>query len=235
LSALAARLAAVQARIAAAARRAGRDPGAVRLVAVSKTVAAPRVAEGAALGLRHLGENRVQEAAEKMHAVRALTDLDLEWHLIGALQRNKAARAARAFDWIHSLDRPELALDLERAATERAAPLRVLAQVNIDAEPQKAGAPPSALRELVACIDRCPHLELRGLMAIPRACADPEEVRPSFARLRALLEDLDRGRDESVGLRELSMGMSADFEIAIEEGATLVRIGTAIFGERSQA
>jgi hypothetical protein len=233
LTGLAARLAQVQSRSAAAARRAGRDPAEVTLVAVSKTFPARRVAELAALGVRHFGENRVQEALEKIEAVQALTGLDLEWHMIGGLQRNKAAAAARAFAWIHSLDRPGLALELERAAARRTVPLRVLAQVNVDAEPQKSGVTPAGLAELVACIDACPHLALQGLMAIPRACADPEEVRPSFARLRALLGDINRTRAPDARLPHLSMGMSGDFEVAIEDGASLVRIGTAIFGERS--
>jgi hypothetical protein len=235
LSGLAARLGAVQARIAAAACRAGRDPDEVVLIAVSKTFEAASVAELAGLGVRRFGENRIQEALEKIPAVQELTVLELEWHLIGGLQRNKAARAARTFDWIHSADRPALVLELERAAAGRARPLRLLAQVNVDAEPQKGGASPSELAALVACIDSCPNLSLAGLMAIPRACADPEEVRPSFARLRALLDETNRTRAPGARLRELSMGMSGDFEVAIEEGATLVRIGTAIFGERTRA
>jgi pyridoxal phosphate enzyme (YggS family) len=231
---LASRLQAVQQRIATSAQRAGRNPGDVTLVAVSKTFAAPDVAELAALGVRHFGENRIQEALEKIQEVQGFTDLELQWHMIGGLQRNKAARAAQRFDWIHSVDRPALALDLERGCFGRSKPLRVLAQINLDAEPQKGGARPSDLPELVASIDACPNLSLTGLMAIPRECADPEEVRPSFARLRKLLEDTNCGRSPATRLRELSMGMSADFEVAIEEGATLVRIGTAIFGERSR-
>jgi hypothetical protein len=229
------RVAAVQARIAAAAHRAGRDPSEVKLVAVSKTFAAGAVAELASLGLGRFGENRVQEALQKIPEVQKLTGEKLEWHLIGSLQRNKAARAARVFDCIHSVDRAELALELERAARAAARRLRVLAQVNVDAEPQKGGAPAALLPELVACLDACPHLELGGLMAVPRACADPEAVRPSFARLRALLDEVNRSRAPAARLRELSMGMSADFEVAIEEGATLVRIGTALFGERERA
>jgi pyridoxal phosphate enzyme (YggS family) len=233
LTDLAPRIADVRDRIAAAARRAGREIAEVTLVAVSKSFGAERVAELSALGVRDFGENRLQEALQKIPQVQLLTDAELEWHMIGGLQRNKAAAAARLFAWIHSVDRPVLALELERGAAQRTLPLRVLAQVNVDAEPQKGGVPPAGLAELVACIDACPHLALVGLMAIPRACADPEEVRPSFARLRALLDETNRTRAPEARLAHLSMGMSGDFEVAIEEGATLVRVGTAIFGERS--
>jgi hypothetical protein len=234
LSELAARLASVQQRIAAAARRAGRRPEDVALLAVAKTVEPQRIAQAAALGVDRFGENRVQEAQFKIPQVRALAGRPLEWHCIGGLQRNKAARAAELFDCIESVDRAELAAALERAALRRTTRLRVLAQVNVDEEPQKGGARPSELPELVAALEACPHLALEGLMAIPRACNDPEEVRPSFARMRELLDTLNRTRAPEARLNQLSMGMSADFEVAIEEGATLVRVGTAIFGERSQ-
>jgi pyridoxal phosphate enzyme (YggS family) len=233
LNALAARLADVRERIAAAARRAGRLPGDVALVAVSKSVEPERIAHVAALGVTVFGENRVQEAQRKIPQVQALAGQPLEWHCIGSLQRNKAARAAELFDCVQSVDRQSLALELERAAALRAERLRVLVQVNIDAEPQKGGVPASELPALVEALDACPHLALHGLMAVPRACNDPEEVRPSFARMRELLETLNRPRPPAARLHELSMGMSADYEIAIEEGATLIRVGTAIFGERS--
>lgn len=231
---LAGRLALVQQRIAAAAHRAGRRSEDVALIAVSKTVEPTRIAALAALGVRRFGENRVQEAQRKIPELRTRCSEPLEWHCIGGLQRNKAARAAGLFDCIESVDRVELARELEGAAGQHPTPLRVLAQVNIDREPQKGGVDPSALPELVGAIDACPHLALEGLMAIPRACNDPEEVRPSFARMRELLDQINRTRAPAARLHALSMGMSADFEVAIEEGATWVRVGTAIFGERSQ-
>ncbi|HXX49172.1 MAG TPA: YggS family pyridoxal phosphate-dependent enzyme [Myxococcota bacterium] len=228
----AARLAAIRARIAASARRAGRDPAAVKLLAVSKTQPPERVLEAVRAGVRALGENRVQEGEAKIPAVRAHSSEPLEWHLIGSLQRNKAARAAALFDVIQSLDRAPLAAALEREAARLGRRLRVLLQVNVDAEPQKGGCTPGDLPELVRAVDACPHLELAGLMAIPRPCADPEGVRPSFARMRGLLAELNRGRAAPLG--ELSMGMSDDFEVAVEEGATWLRIGTALFGPREK-
>jgi len=226
------RLAAIRARIDASARKAGRAPADVKLLAVSKTQPPEAVLEAVRAGVRAFGENRVQEAEDKIPAVRALTPEPLEWHLIGSLQRNKAARAAALCDVIHSLDRAPLAAALEREAAKLGRHLRVLAQVNVDAEPQKGGCAPDELPALARAVDDAPHLSLVGLMAIPRPCADPEGMRPSFARMRALLEDLNRSR--STPLRELSMGMSDDFEVAIEEGATWLRIGTALFGARHQ-
>lgn len=222
---IAQRLAAIRERIARAARRAGREPDDVALLAVSKTFPASAVREAAAAGQRRFAENRVQEAAAKIPEL----DAGLEWHLVGPLQRNKARRAVELFDVIHSLDRPELALALQRAARESGRTPRVLLQVNVDREPQKAGVEPDAAAELLATLRQCPELRPVGLMAIPRACSDPEEVRPSFARLRTLRDSL---RVDEPRLVELSMGMSADFEVAIEEGSTCVRIGTAIFGAR---
>jgi len=230
VSGFAARLAGIRARIEASARRAGRDPSEVKLLAVTKTQPPERVLEAIRAGLRAFGENRVQEAEAKIPAVRALAPEPLEWHLIGTLQRNKAARAAALCDVIHSLDRAPLAAALEREAAKLGRHLRVLLQVNVDAEPQKGGCAPEELAELAAAVERCPHLALLGLMAIPRPCANPEQVRPSFARMRRLLADLNHAR--ATPLRELSMGMSDDFEVAVEEGATWLRIGTALFGPR---
>ena len=227
----AARLAAIRARIASSARRAGRDPAAVKLLAVSKTQPPERVLEAVRAGVRAFGENRVQEAEAKIPVVRALSPAPLEWHLIGSLQRNKAARAAALCDVIQSLDRAPLAAALEREAAVLERRLRVLLQVNVDAEPQKGGCAPDELPALARAVDACPHLELAGLMAIPRPCADPEGVRPSFARMRGLLAALNRER--AAPLLELSMGMSDDFEVAVEEGATWLRIGTALFGPRA--
>lgn len=233
MSGFAARLAAIRARVDASARKAHRDPAEVKLLAVSKTQSPERVLEAVHAGLRAFGENRVQEAETKIAALRALTGEPLEWHLIGSLQRNKAARAAALCDVIHSLDRAPLAAALERESTRLGRQLRVLLQVNIDAEPQKGGCRPEELVELARAVDTCPHLALAGLMAIPRPCANPEQVRPSFARMRELLAGLSRGR--AAPLRELSMGMSDDFEVAVEEGATWLRIGTALFGPRAPA
>ena len=232
MSELSRRIEEVRTRIAQAARVAGRDPGEVRLVAVSKTFSASDILEAVRAGLCCFGENRFQEAAKKIPEVHEAGATGLEWHFVGQLQRNKARKAAQLFDVIQSVDRPELAADLERAAKMAGRQQRILINVNIDEEPQKGGVSPAGVADLLARIDALPHLQPLGLMTIPRACEDPEEVRPSFAQLRRLLEELNRGRSGEHRLAELSMGMSADYEIAIQEGATWVRIGTAIFGER---
>jgi hypothetical protein len=232
VSELAESLADIRRRIERAARKAGRDPAAVKLLAVTKTQPPERVLEAVRLGLRAFGENRVQEAEEKIEALRALSRESLEWHLIGGLQRNKVKRAAALCDVIQSLDRAPLVSALEREAAALGRRLRVFVQVNVDAEPQKGGCAPGEVTALAAAVEASPHLELLGLMAIPRACENPEEVRPSFARLRELLGEVNRARSDSPPLAELSMGMSGDFEVAVEEGATWLRIGTALFGER---
>ncbi len=227
MSEIAARLEQVRERIAAAARRAGRDPAGVRLIAVAKTFPAAAVEAAAAAGQRLFGENRVQESASKIPAVSESCGLDLEWHFIGPLQRNKARQAVELFDVIHSLDRPALVDAVAAAAARLERRPRVLLQVNLDAEPQKSGVAPAGLEALAAGVAARPELQLAGLMALPRARTDAEAMRPAFARLRELRDAL--------GLAELSMGMSGDFEVAVEEGATLVRLGTAIFGERGPA
>ena len=224
------RVAAVRDRVAAAARVAGRPADSVRILAVSKTFGPERVLDVAATGLRAFGENRIQEATIKVPAVNERAEEPLEWHFVGSLQRNKARRAAALFDVIQSVDRIELARSLDRAAGELERRLRVFVQVNVDEEEQKAGAAPAELQSLAEGVASLSHLELVGLMAIPRARPDPEAQRPAFAHLRSLLEEL---KLEHPGLRELSMGMSADFEVAIQEGATWIRVGTAVFGERS--
>ncbi len=234
MSEIGARAEALRKRIETAARGAGRDPGDVKLLAISKTFPAERVLEATIAGLRSFGENRVQEAETKIPEVRGATDLPLDWHLVGQLQRNKARRAVELFDWIHSVDRPALASALERHAEALQRKPRILIQVNVDEEEQKAGVAPTELAQLAEQVDTMAHLELVGLMAVPRVCEDPEQVRPSFARLRELLVQLNQGRAEEACLTELSMGMSADFEAAIREGATWVRVGSAIFGERVQ-
>ena len=226
---MAERLAAVRARIAAAAARAGRDPGEVVLVGVSKRHPAAAVAAAAAAGLTHLGENFVQEAREKISKVRGLlegSEQPLRWHFVGQLQRNKAKLAAELFDCVESVDRAALAVALDRRAEESGRVLQVLLQVNLSGEPQKGGAAPEDLPALLARCRQLRHLHVRGLMTVP--AQEREAARPSFARLRELRD----AQEAPKTLPELSMGMSADFETAIEEGATLVRVGTAIFGPR---
>lgn len=231
MSGIAERLRAVEERIAGAARRAGRDPREVSLVAVSKRMPAQRVVEAVHAGVRRLGENYVQEAAAKIPAVHAALAPDAarpRWHFIGRLQRNKAGVAAGCFDCIETVDRAALGEALAKRA-ER--PLDVLIQVDVSGEPQKGGVSPEALPNLLAASTAWTTLRVVGLMAIPAAAADAEASRPAFARLRAL-RDAQRAGPGGEALRELSMGMSSDFEVAIEEGATIIRVGTAIFGPR---
>jgi hypothetical protein len=226
-----ARLSAVRERIAAAARRAGRAPDAVTLVGVAKQQPAAVVAAAVRAGLGCVGENFAQEARAKIPAVREMLAgagvAVPRWHFIGQLQQNKARLVAPLFDCVESVDRLALAAELDRRAAAAGRTLDVLLQVNVSGEAQKGGVAPGELPGLVDAVSALGHLRLRGLMAIPEASDDPEASRPAFARLRALRDAL--GRPEVV---ELSMGMSADFEVAIEEGATLVRVGTALFGAR---
>ena len=229
---LAERLADLRGRVERAVRDAGREPEQVRVIAISKTFPACRVLEALRAGQTLFGENRVQEATSKLAELDAATRERTEWHLVGRLQRNKARKAVELFDVIHSLDRASLASALARAAQELGRRPRVLLQIDLDDEPQKGGAPPAAASELLAQVDVLPELEPIGLMAIPRASDPPEAVASAFVRLRELQEKLNAERPVQKRLQELSMGMSADFEIAIREGATLVRIGTAIFGPR---
>lgn len=232
MSDLSERLERVRARVDAAAREAGRDPRDVRVIAISKTFPVARLREALAAGQRALGENRVQEAAAKLAELSPEERALGEWHLVGQLQRNKARKAVELFDVIHSVDRPALAEALDRAAHDLDRRPRVLLQVDLDDEPQKGGVAPEEAGALLAHIEGLELLEPVGLMAIPRPGDDPEATRPAFARLRRLREQLNAARPPERQLRELSMGMSADFEAAIAEGATWVRVGTAIFGER---
>jgi pyridoxal phosphate enzyme (YggS family) len=213
-------LARVRERIARAAERTGRRADDVLLVAVSKTVEPERIRAAIAAGVTALGENRVQEAKGKI----AVLGRPAAWHLIGHLQTNKVRDALELFDVIHSLDRLELARELERRAAARGRPVDVLLQVNVGGEATKGGVEPDAVGETLDTIGKLSHLRVRGLMTIPPAVERPEEARGWFRRLRELAE--------RHGLRELSMGMSGDFEVAVEEGATMVRVGTAIFGAR---
>jgi pyridoxal phosphate enzyme (YggS family) len=223
---LSAARAAVQARIDAACARAARDPGTVQLVAISKTVPLEVLLAAPAAGLHVLGENRVQEAADKVPGLPAV-----EWHLVGHLQGNKAGRAIELFSVIQSVDSVALAERLARLAAERGRErLPVFLQVNVDADPAKAGFDPAALEAALPGLLSLTSLEVRGLMTVGLLVDDPEAARPTFVRLRALSERL-RGAHPDLGAG-LSMGMSDDFEVAIEEGSTLVRVGRAIFGER---
>lgn len=226
---LATRIAEVRQRMAAAARRAGRDPAEIRLVAVSKTYPIGHVTAAAAAGQRDFGENRVQEALQK---IAAAGDLDVRWHLVGHLQSNKARKAAARFHSIHSVDRVELLEALEGAAAEAGAAPSILVQVDLAGEETKHGVSPEDLRTLLGAASRCQALRLRGLMLLPPLFEDPEDVRPYFERLRRLRDDLVSDGTLPSSALELSMGMSHDFEVAIEEGATIVRVGTAIFGPR---
>jgi len=219
---------AVRARIAGAAARAGRDPRAVLLLAVSKTLPAERVREAADAGLNHFGENRVQEAREKA----PLLPPSLTWHLIGHLQANKARHCPGLFSWIHSLDSPALAreLGLRYRAAERSC--KVLVQVNVGGEEQKSGCDPGEAGEVLASALAEKGLEPAGLMCIPPHTGDPREARPYFRGLRELRDRLLGGGVPPAALAELSMGMTNDLEVAVEEGATIVRVGRAIFGAR---
>ncbi len=235
--ALAARLAAVRERIARAAARAGRSSEEITLVGVSKQQPAEAVAALVAAGLAHCGENFVQEAREKIPRVVSLIGAHEpapRWHFIGRLQRNKAKLAAELFDVVEAVDRQELAEALSTHAAAAGRTLAVLLQVNVSGEVQKGGAALSALAPLAHAVARLPALRLVGLMTVPAASEQPEATRPAFAQLRRLRDALQRGAPE-LALPELSMGMSADFEVAIEEGATIVRVGSALFGPRGES
>jgi len=221
----------VTGRLERAARAAGRDPADVQLLAVSKTMPLELVREGYAAGLRFFGENRIQEGAAKVDQAADLADA--AWHFIGHLQRNKARDAARCFQVIHTVDSVKLAARLDRWAGEFGVVRDVLLQVHQGGEATKHGAAEEQLSALVGALRELPNLRLSGLMTIPPWGADPEEVRPWFRRLRELRDELAAG--PAAGLehfRHLSMGMSHDLEVAVEEGATIIRVGTAIFGPR---
>jgi pyridoxal phosphate enzyme (YggS family) len=218
----------IRARIAAACLRAGRSSGEVRLVAVSKTHPAALVEEAAAAGQLLFGENYVQEFLAKADAVTA----PVAWHFIGSLQSNKVKYLAGRAALIHSVDRLSLAQEIDRQWGRLGLTAEILLEVNLGAEASKAGAGEAQLPELARQVAALPNVRIRGLMALPPFLDDPEAVRPYFRRLRELSRQLDALRLPGVEMRELSMGMSHDFEAAVEEGATLVRVGTAIFGER---
>jgi len=223
------RLLSIQHRIAAAARSANRDPSTIRLVAVSKTFPVEAVREAWQAGQRDFGENRVQEALQK---IEASADLEIRWHLLGHLQSNKARKAAASFAAIHSVDSVELLGRLDRAAAEAGGSPELLVQVDLAGEATKFGAAPDEARRILDAAARCTAARVVGLMTLPPVPDTPEDARPWFRRLRALRDGwLAEGLPPGM-LRELSMGMSHDFEVAIAEGATIVRVGTAIFGSR---
>jgi pyridoxal phosphate enzyme (YggS family) len=227
------RVAAVRERIARAAERAARSPGEVVLVAVSKTHPASAVREAFAAGVRDFGENRVQEAFGKIEAAAELVASGLRWHLVGHLQSNKARRAAVLFDVVQSVDSVDIGRRLGRHAAEAGRTLRALVQVDLAGEETKFGLGEELLLPALEALRGATGLAVEGLMLLPPYLEDADAVRPYFRRLRALAE---KARQEGLlAGSELSMGMSHDFEAAIEEGATIVRVGTAIFGERERA
>ncbi len=218
----------VQGRIAAAARRAGRDPSSITLVAVSKTVPAGPIREAVQAGAAVLGENRVQEARDKIGQLGGIAS----WHLIGSLQKNKAKYAVKLFDLIHSVDSLELAQEIDRQAAKAGKVQDVLIEVNIAGEAAKAGVSAGTAVDLARDAAKLRHIRVRGLMTMPPYSENPGDSRPYFQRLRELAAVISRENIPGLALRELSMGMSGDFEVAVEEGATMVRVGTAIFGSR---
>jgi PLP dependent protein len=221
-------------RISAAAARAGRPAQSITLVAVSKTFPAAAVLALAGCGQRHFGENYLQEAIAKMAEVRAARpDLHPAWHFIGPIQSNKTRQIAENFDWVQSIDRLKIAQRLSEQRPAHLPPLNVLLQVNVSGEASKSGVAPAGLPALARAVDGLPHLRLRGLMAIPEPSDDPALQRPPLAAMKQLF---DAGRGAAgADWDTLSMGMSADLETAIAEGATMVRVGTALFGERDRA
>lgn len=226
MSEIAQRLSEIRARIDAAARAAGRDPGSVTLLAVSKTHPPELIREALAAGQRLFGENRAQELRDKADAVGP----EARWHFIGPLQRNKVKYVVGRVSMLETIDSAELAAEVsDRVQKTGAPPLPVLVEVHLGGEASKHGVEPEAALDLCRAVHALPGLELRGLMTIPPWSEDPQQSTPWFAQLRALAE---QGQREGLPLHELSMGMSHDFEVAIAHGATIVRVGTALFGER---
>jgi PLP dependent protein len=214
--------------IAEAAGRSRRSPSAVRLMAVTKTVHDDRIVEAVQAGVDIIGENYVQEAKRKLETMGKRC----EWHMIGRLQTNKAKYAVRLFDMIHSVDRLELAVEIDRHARAAGLVMKILIEVNVAGETTKSGVPITDAIKLVRAVAPLPNLSVRGLMTMPPWFDDPEEARPFFRALRELRDRVETERIPRVEMRELSMGMTGDYAVAIEEGATIVRIGRGIFGER---
>lgn len=228
------RLEEVNRRIAAACERVGRRASEITLVAVSKTVEPARVREAIEAGVRTLGENRVQEAAAKIPELKRLSaERNVQWHLIGHLQSNKARRAVELFDAVHSVDSLKLAERLDHIAGEKGKRLPIFIEVNLGGEQSKAGVAPDQALPLCEQISKLDNLELKGLMAVPPFFDNPEDARPFFQHLRLLRDEARRRGVVGEGFKDLSMGMSNDFEVAIEEGATFIRVGTALFGARA--
>ncbi|MDH5406147.1 MAG: YggS family pyridoxal phosphate-dependent enzyme [Candidatus Aminicenantes bacterium] len=220
----------VKERIAQAALRAGRDPDEIKLVAVSKSFGLEHIRAAIAAGITILGENKVQEAHQKIPHIEA----EVSWHMVGHLQSNKAKRAAELFDTIHSIDRLSIAEKLNRHLAALSKRMEVLIQVDLAGEEAKFGTAEGELEELVKRVREMENLTIKGLMIMPPFFSNPEDVRPYFQRLRQLVDQLNRKGVVPAELKELSMGMSHDFEVAIEEGATMVRVGTAVFGPREE-
>jgi pyridoxal phosphate enzyme (YggS family) len=230
MSTIAGNLQAVEATIQVACDAAGRPRSTVQLLAVSKTFPAEAVLEAAACGQRAFGENYLQEGVDKIAAVaKALPDTRLEWHFIGPIQSNKTRPIATHFDWVHTVERLKIAQRLSEQRPPELGPLNICLQVNISGEASKSGVPAQELPELARAVAALPNLRLRGLMAIPEPQADPELQRAPFARLRELAQDIVKS---GIHLDTLSMGMSGDMRAAVLEGATIVRVGSAIFGAR---
>jgi len=218
----------IRQRMAAAAERSGRNPADIQLMAVSKTVPPERICEALDAGITWFGENYVQEAREKIPAI----DQNASWHMIGHLQTNKVKYVVHLFHWIHSVDRLELAKELDKRAAQNQRTLKVLIEVNVSGEASKNGMEPSRVLEFVRQISVLPNLSVQGLMTMPPYSDNPEDARPFFIALRRLRDEIASENIPGVQMKELSMGMTDDFEVAIEEGATIIRVGRAIFGER---
>lgn len=225
---IAANIAVINERIARAAVRAGSDPESIRLMAVSKTVEPERIRMALEAGITLLGENYVQEAREKIPSIGRAA----QWHMIGHLQTNKVKYVVNLFDWVHSVDRPELAQELNKRALQNDRRLNILIEVNVSGEASKSGIAPQQATGLARLISTLPGLSLQGLMTMPPYPDNPEDSRPYFVALRNLRDEIRKAAIPGISMDELSMGMTDDFEIAIEEGATIVRVGRAIFGER---
>lgn len=226
MSSIAQSLEEIRNRVTVLERRYGRTPGAVRVLAVSKTKPPEAVRAAAEIGQREFGENHVQDALTKLDA---LADMDLVWHFIGPIQSNKTRVIAARFHWVHSIDRAKIARRLNEQRPDDLPPLEVCIQVNLSGETSKSGVEPQQVKELAEVLSELPRLRLRGLMTLPRPCDELEDQRRPFAALRGILETLNA---RGLALDTLSMGMTNDMEAAIAEGATIIRIGTAIFGPR---
>ncbi|MEF8816013.1 MAG: YggS family pyridoxal phosphate-dependent enzyme [Salinibacter sp.] len=227
------RVQSIQARIAQACERAGRSPNEITVVAVSKTFPMQAIASGTGAGLKHFGENRARQLRDKAKArPGAFEGGDIKWHMVGHLQTNKAKFIARHADWFDALDSPRLAEELDKRAAKNDRTIPCLVQVNITGDEQKYGLDPSETHDYLDHCAQYDHLAIRGLMALGSFVDDPEEVRGEFQKMRTLFDTYDASDNPQVEMAELSIGMSNDFEVAIEEGSTMIRLGTSIFGPR---